>query len=259
MKKDRWILKNLLTGAAVVVGILILTFIILKVVTRHNVELIVPELSGMTVPEALSVARKSDLRLEISDSVFIPRMGSGVVFRQHPIAGSSVKKNRRILLTINSIEPKKVVVPSVTGFSLRQAKTELTARQLKVGKLIYVEDIATNNVLSQLYLGREIPAGTQIVAESEIDLRVGMSSRNNRTSIPSLTGYSLITAKDILIDNSLNIGRLTYDNSVISYTDTLSSFVIKQMPYRTDSLSYPLGSRVDLMLSIDKSKLEEAK
>jgi len=256
MKKNNWILRNLLVGAAVVAGTIILIIIVLKVVTRHNQELKVPDLSGMTIPEALIVTNKNNLRLEVTDSVFIPRMGRGEVFRQNPVAGSYVKKNRRILLTINSIQPKKVVVPSVTGFSLRQAKAELAARQLKVGKLIYVEDIATNNVLSQLYEGREIPADSQIIAESEIDLRVGMSNNNNRTSIPSLIGYSLITAKDILIDNSLNIGRLNYDNSVATYTDSLSSFIVKQTPASSDSLSYPLGSRVDLMLSIDKSKLE---
>lgn len=259
MKRDNWILRNLLIGAAVVAGVVVLTIIALKIVTRHNQELVVPDLSGITVPKALELAKMSDLRLEVTDSVFIPRMGRGEIYRQNPVAGSHVKKNRRVLLTINSLQPKKVTMPWVTGFSLRQAKAELAARQLKVGKLIYVADIATNNVLAQLYQGREIPAGTQIVAESEIDLRVGMSSHNNTTSIPSLTGYSLITAKDILIDNSLNIGRLTYDSSVETYTDSLSSFVIKQTPSTTDSLYYSLGTRVDLTLSINKTKLEEVK
>jgi len=259
MKKDNWILRNLLIGAAVVAAILIFTLIILKVITRHNREFEVPDLSGMTVPDALLVAHKSNLRLEVTDSVFTPKIGRGEIFRQNPVAGSHVKKNRRILLTINSVQPKRVLMPSVTGFSLRQAKAELAAKQLKVGKLIYVADIATNNVLSQLYEGREIATGTQIVAESEIDLRVGMNNSNNRTSIPSLIGYSLITAKDILIDHSLNIGQLHYDYSVTTYTDSLSSFVIKQTPSNTDSLSYPLGSRVDIILSIDKNKLEEIK
>lgn len=259
MKKMNWIVKNLLWGAIVIVAILILTILTLKIITRHNIELKVPDLSGMTVPEALKIANESSLRLEVTDSVFIPRMGRGEVYRQNPTAGSYVKKNRRVLLTINSLQPKKVAMPLVTGFSLRQAKAELAARQLKVGKLIYVQDIATNNVLSQLYQGREIPAGVQIVAESEIDLRVGMSNRNNTTSIPSLLGFSLTTAKDILIDNSLNIGRLKYDQSVKSYTDSLSSFVIKQTPTSTDTLTHPLGSRVDLLLSVDKVKLEEIK
>jgi hypothetical protein len=79
------------------------------------------------------------------------------------------------------------------------------------------------------------------------------------TSIPSLVGFSLVTARDIIIDNSLNIGRLIFDESVKNYSDTISSFVIKQLPEPTESLTHMLGSRVELILSIDKSKIEAQK
>ncbi|MHC1778967.1 MAG: PASTA domain-containing protein [Bacteroidales bacterium] len=256
MKKDNWIVRNLVAAAATGVVILILTIIFLKIITRHNQEMEVPDLSGMTIPDALKVAKESNLRLEVTDSVFLPRMGRGVIFRQNPVSGSMVKKNRRILLTINSIQPKRVSMPSIIGYSLRQAKAELTAKQLNVGKLIYVNDMATNNVLSQRFEGRFIPTGTMIETESEIDLELGMSADNSMTSIPSLVGFSLVTAKDIIIDNSLNIGRLTFDESVKNYADTISSFVVRQFPEPTESLSYILGSRVDLVLSTDKTKID---
>ncbi|MGE0091693.1 MAG: PASTA domain-containing protein [Bacteroidales bacterium] len=257
MKKDNWILKNLIIGAVVVSAILVLTIIILKTITRHNQEQSVPDFSGMTIAQAMEKAEQANLRLEVTDSVFMPRMERGVIFRQNPVFGSMVKKNRRVILTINSLQPKRVNMPSVTGFSLRQAKAELSGKQLKVGKLIYTQDMATNNVLAQLYNGKEIPAGTMIETESEIDLRLGMSWDNNMTSVPSVMGYSLLTAKDILTDNSLNLGTLTYDSSVKTYSDTLSSFVIRQAPTPTDSLAFRLGAVVNLTLSIDKSKLTE--
>ena len=239
-----------------VIAILLITIISLKIITRHNIELEVPDFSGMTVVEASRLAQERELRLEVTDSVFLPRIGRGEIFRQNPAAGSRVKKNRRVLLTINSIEPKRVSMPSVTGFSLRQAKAELATRQLNLKRLIYVEDMATNNVLGQLYRGREIEPGTLIESESEIDLKLGISPDNSMTSIPTVIGYSLLTAKDILTDNSLNIGRLSYDNSVESYSDSLTSFVIQQSINPTDSLQYILGTTIDLTLSIDKSKLE---
>jgi beta-lactam-binding protein with PASTA domain len=259
MKKDNWIIKNLLKAAGVVILILILLILFLKLITRHNQELEVPDFAGLTMEDAIKAASTANLRLEVTDSVFLPRMGRGIIFRQNPQAGSYVKRNRRILLTINSLQPKKVYMPSVTGYSLRQAKAELTARQLNVGRLIYVNDMATNNVLSQRYKGQIISPGTAIETESDIDLELGLSSYNNMTSIPSVTGFSFVTAKDIIIDNSLNIGRLTFDESVKSYSDTISSFVIKQYPEPTDRLSYILGSRVDLILSTDKTKIVEIK
>ncbi len=259
MKKDNWIIKNLILAATVAVVILIITILFLKFITRHNQELEVPDFSGMTIADAQSLANRESLRLDVTDSVFLPRMGRGVIFRQNPTPGSLVKKNRRILLTINSIQPKKVSMPSIIGFSLRQAKAELTAKQLNVGRLIYVNDMATNNVLSQRMNGAFVPTGTLVETESEIDLELGMSQDNNMTSIPSLVGFSLVTARDIIIDNSLNLGRLTFDESVKNYSDTISSFVIKQFPEPTETLTHMLGSRVELVLSIDKSKIEAQK
>ncbi len=259
MKHNKWIVATLLKGGAVVMVLIFTIIITLKFITRHNQELEVPDFSGMSFYEAQILASKNHLRLDVTDSVFIPRMGRGLIFRQNPTAGSFVKKNRRVLLTINSLQPKRVSMPLVTGFSLRQAKAELTARQLNVGRLIYVNDMATNNVLDQRYRGLHIPPGTQIETESEIDLELGLSSDNNLTSIPSLVGFSLITAKDIIIDNSLNVGRLTFDQSVNSYTDTLSSFVISQFPAPSDRLTTLMGSRVDLVLSTDKSKIDAVK
>lgn len=256
MSKDKKFIHQLILGAGAIAVIMVLVIVSLNLITRHNKELEVPDFSGMTFKEATIIAKRSHLRLEITDSVFLSKIGRGEIFRQIPAAGSKVKKNRRVILTINSLQPKKVTMPSVTGYSLRQAKAELAVRQLNIGRLIYVEDMATNNVLAQLHNGVEIAAGSMIEAESEIDLKLGASPDQNLTSIPSVVGFSLTTAKDILTDNSLNIGRLTYDSSVKNFSDSLSAFVLMQRPLSTDLSQYPLGSRVDLTLSIDKEKLE---
>jgi len=259
MKKNRWFLKLILMGGLAVVVIIILSGLLLKVITRHNNELAVPDFSGMNVTEAQRVANKHNLRLDVTDSVFLPRVARGVIFRQNPIAGTHVKKNRRILLTINSVEPKKISMPSLIGYSFRQAKAELEAKNLNVGKLIYSDDIATNNVLSQLYRGRNIESGTPIETESYIDLELGLSSDQNMTHIPSVIGFSYLTARDIILDNSLNIGNLFFDASVKTYSDTISSFVIKQFPEPSDSLETLYGSNLNLTLSADRSKIESVK
>jgi beta-lactam-binding protein with PASTA domain len=254
-KRNNWIIKNLLRGFAVIIALIFITSFILKIITRHNNELSVPDLSGLTIKEATVIAEETNIRLDVTDSVYLPRMARGAIFRQNPAAGSKVKKNRRILLTINSVEPKRIGMPNVIGLSLRQAKAELTVRQLNIGTLTYIEDIATNNVMAQKYNGRYISAGTPIETESYIDLELGLNPNDNMTNIPSVLGFSLTTARDILIDNSLNIGILTYDSSVKNYSDSVSSFVIRQNPSPTDIVGSLMGTKVDLVLSIDKTKL----
>ncbi len=171
-----WFTKNVYLA---VIAILLLVFAVslcLNVITRHNVELEVPSFENMTVAAAEQVAKSHNLRVEVIDSIHNPRLKAGSVFKQNPKAGSKVKKNRRILLTINGLSPKMVPMPYLEGYSLRQAQTELEAAQLVLGKLVYVEDIANNNVIKQFYKGRRIKPGTLIPAESEISLEVGRNS-----------------------------------------------------------------------------------
>jgi len=251
-----WFMKEVYKIAAIFAAALIVVIILLSIITRHNSEYEVPDFSGLNFEQASELADASDFKVEITDSVFLPKMARGSVFRQNPVAGSMVKKNRRILLTINSMTPKKVAMPSVTGFSLRQAKAELVARQLRVGKLIYVSDMATNNVLSQRLNGRYIAPGTLVETESEIDLELGMSGDGERTYIPDVTGLPVTTARDLLIDNSLNIARIRYDESVKNYSDSISGFVISQSPEASENIQRQLGSYVEITITVDKTKLE---
>ncbi|MDX9781375.1 MAG: PASTA domain-containing protein [Bacteroidales bacterium] len=254
-----WFMMEVYKMAALLLAFLVVTVILLNIITRHNKEQEVPDFTRMTVDEASEMADDSNLRLEVSDSVFLPRMGRGEIFRQNPPAGSKVKKNRRILLTINSLQPKRVAMPSVTGYSLRQAKAELASRQLRVGRLIYVSDMATNNVLGQRYNGKSVVPGTMIETESEIDLEVGISSDAERTFVPDVTALPVATARDILIDNSLNISRLKYDSSVKNYSDSISGFVISQNPEPSQSTPRSLGSSVQLTISVDKNLIDSIK
>ena len=145
--------KNIL----LIIGILVVGYVIinlfLRIITRHNQELTVPDMTGMNLAEASAVAAEADLRLEVTDSVYIRGMERGAIARQNPEPGGKVKKNRRILLVINSVIPRQSTMPSLTGFSLRQARTELASNGLNIGKLIYVNDMATDNVLAQQYMG----------------------------------------------------------------------------------------------------------
>ena len=120
--------KNIL----LILGILVVGYIIvtlsLKIITRHGKEFAVPDLSGMSLTEAAATAEKYHLRLDVTDSVYIRGMERGAIARQNPEAGSMVKKNRRILLVINSVIPRQSTMPSLTGYSLRQARTELASK-----------------------------------------------------------------------------------------------------------------------------------
>ena len=248
-------LKRLLIQFAIILGILILVFILiqwgLKGFTRHGQAFEVPDFTDMTLAQAQDVAQKDHLYIEVVDSLYLPHRTRGTIFRQLPLPGEKVKKNRRILLTVNSMLPRKVNAPSLVGFSLRQAKAELVSQGFTLGELTYIEDMATNTVLEQHYRDQTLEPGTPIDSQSTIDLVLGLNPENNIAYIPILTGLNIDAAKDVITDHSLNVGAIFFDKTVISRSDSLAALVYQQSPVPSDSLSWEIGSRVSLFLSMN--------
>ena len=251
----RWILRNLLLAVLLLAALLVITQVSLKLITRHNKEITVPDFTNLSVPDARIVAKRYDIRTEVTDSVYVKRLEKGYVFSQNPAPGSMVKKNRSIKLTINAHQTKMVKMPNLVGYSLRQAKTEILAAGLTVGKLSYREDLATNNVLDQFIKGRYVAPGTEIEAESPVDLLLGLSPDDSRTYIPYLIGFTLPVAKDNLFENSLNLGNVTYDETVQNYQDSLSAVVYQQTPAYHPGAPATMGTTIHLKLTTSQAKI----
>ncbi len=252
---SNWIVRNLVIALALVAVLIVSSMIFLNVVTQHGKVIVVPDFSNMTVAEAEYAAAQAGMRVEVTDSVFAKRMRKGAVRDQNPAPGAKVKEGRRILLTINALNAKKVTMPDLVGLSMRQAMAELQSRGLVLGKLIYVEDLATNNVLRQLKGNREIPAGVSVETETVIDLVVGLNPDTENTSyLPSVIGKKYLTAVDAVHKQSMNIKALKFDKTVKTYDDSLNAVVYRQIPDVADSfVSVSLGSDMSLYLTLDQN------
>lgn len=252
---SNWIVRNLLIAFVLVVVLIVGAMVFLNVVTKHNQVLVVPDFSNMTVAEAEAAAAQVGMRVEVTDSVFAKRMRKGAVRDQNPAPGSKVKEGRRITLTINALSAKKVTMPNLVGLSMRQAVAELQSRGLVLGKLVYVEDLATNNVLKQIRGNREIEPGRTIETETVIDLVVGLNPDTDAaTYIPDVIGKKYLTAVDAVHKQSLNIRTLKFDNSVKTYDDSLNAVVYRQAPEPSPE-PVSLGDDVSLYLSIDPERI----
>ena len=246
-----WIVKNIILAALFFAVLIILSTMLLNTITNHGKTIEVPDFTSMSVSEAKHIASKENLRVEVIDSIFVRKMEKGAVYSQNPKAGARVKKGRRILLTINAKNAKKVSMPNLVGYSMRQAKAELNSRGLALGKLIYVNDIATNNVLRQIYRNREIKPGVQIETGSEINLEVGLNPEDNLTYVPDVKGLKYLRAVDAIHDNSLNINRVVFDKTVRNYSDSLNASVTRQTPEASVN-PILMGSDVTIYLTLDK-------
>ena len=179
------------------------------------------------------------------------------MLEQLPKGGVDVKEGRKIYVTINSFAQKRLPLPYVAGRSLRQAKNMLESAGFGILNLEYVEDIATNYVLEQLYDGVVVTEQSAIKAEkgSGVVLRVGVSPEQNSTTVPRLISRALFDAKSKLWEQGLNVGDVTYDEG-ITLLNQDQARVCRQSVLQGTTLA--LGEKISLHLTLDRELVARA-
>ncbi len=246
-------------GIAIALGIILIIAILLwlRIYTHHGQAITVPDLTALTTEEVGDVTTSRNLRYEVVDSVFSNELPRGTVLKQNPKANSRVKKNRKIFLTMNAINPEMISMPALVGLSNRQARLALQNAGLILGDISYQPDYARNNVLQQMHAGSVINEGTEITKGTVIDLVLGMGPSSETTRIPDLIGVGLEAATDMIADYYLNIGAITYDESMENAEDSSAAFIWRQYPEFEEFSRMNMGMEVDLWLSIDSTLLPQ--
>lgn len=246
--------KNLGLAFGIAIGLLIALLLFLRIYTHHKRSIVVPDFSDLPVEIASEQIADRKLRSEIFDSVFVPDRERGVVIDQHPRAGSMVKKNRKVYLTINANSPEKLVMPDLVGITLREAKTKISVAGLKLGKLRYRYDMAKNVVLEQENQGNEIFPGDTILMGSSIDLVLGKGLSDEKTSVPDLVGLSFELAQTKATNNFFTTSDPISDESIVE-NDTLVAIIYRQHPLPSNTNLVPLGTQITIWVTVDSTKL----
>jgi beta-lactam-binding protein with PASTA domain len=250
--------RNLALAAAITLVLLLGTMLWIRIYTHHGQTITVPDLIGLTLDEVDDVTSSRHLRFELVDSVFSSEMPRGTVLKQNPKVNSKVKKNRKIFLTLNAVNPEMVSMPRLVGLSIRQARLGLQNAGLLLGDIEYRPDYAINNVLQQLHNDSVIHEGTEITKGSVIDLVLGMGLSNETTRVPDLVGMGLEAATEKIADYYLNIGAITYDESMADAEDSAQAFIWRQYPEFEEFSRLNMGLEVDIWLTVDSTLLPVA-
>lgn len=253
--EERILLRNLILAFLILIFGTTIIMQILKITTRHNHNLSVPDFAGMTLDEATLSAGNRNLRIEVFDSVFLSDFERGTVVEQHPRAGFMVKKNRKIFLTMNAMSPDMVAMPNLVDLTFIQARAKLESFGLKVGKISYEPDMGINLVLAQKQDGRKLVPGDSVVKGAKIDLVLGKGLSDEETAVPDLVGLSLEAANISASDRFLSIGAAVKDQSVISAEDELKALVYRQRPESGQGITLPMGSAIDVWITVDSTKV----
>lgn len=191
-----------LTALALVGGValiyLIFFFVFLPLYTNHGEEVVVPDVTRMTLTNATEKLEEGDLRYEVVDSLFDSELEPLAVISQDPVPNSRVKPGRRIYLTVNKTVPPTVKFPNIVGVSQYQAKLRLEGSSLTVGKMEYVPHQYANLVISVSYKGQKIKEGDLLPKFAKIDMTIGKGTGSIRVETPNLVGMSYEAAIGML-------------------------------------------------------------
>ncbi len=229
-----------IAGGGLVLGLVALAafFATLKIEMRGS-QATVPDLTGMTREEAAREANARDLVVEVVQERHDPRVSSGRVLQQQPPPGSSVRKGRKVRLTV-SLGGRVLSTPDLSGRADRTGSVEIQREGLVPGDLAAIPSRRSpaGTVLAQVP-----PAGTPAVPGMRVHRLVSSGPISPRWVMPDLTGLSLPPVERWLGDSGFRKGAVRRIDS----TGFPPGTVVGQLPLA----GYPVRAKdaVDLTVA----------
>ncbi len=178
----------------------------MPVITRHGEEFALPDFQDQRLTEAQLGIKDLNLAFEISSEEYSPGKEKGIVLNQFPIAGTNVKEGRVVKFVV-SLGQKNIIIPDLSGLSVRQAMLNLETAGLVLGEIAWAfSDTLPEKVVVFSYpnQGVEIPMGTTV------NLMVNRGRASNFTFMPKVVGMTLDEATALIEDKVLKVGIVTY-------------------------------------------------
>lgn len=165
--------KNVLMMIGAFVGLVIIVLFLLNFYTKHNESITVPTVKGLQVQDAAGILESSDLRYEISDSIFQAEGAPGSIIEQIPKEQSKVKKGRTVFLVIKAKGVQLVSVPELKDYSRRQAEAQLASLGFNKITIQEVPAAYKGLVISISYRGKQLTPNQKIPKGSPLVMTVG--------------------------------------------------------------------------------------
>ncbi len=165
------------------------------VYTHHGEIISVPDVSRIHHTDADLLLSQYGLDAVVVDSGYNRNLAVGSVLMQQPEAGTEVKADRKIYLTINSASAPTLTMPDIADNSdVYEAEIRLRTMGFKLGPKEYVAG-DKDWVIAVKCRGKEVRAGERIPAEAPLVLVVGNNltedekwARENESSTDETVG-----------------------------------------------------------------------
>jgi serine/threonine-protein kinase len=177
-----------------------------KIGSGNSETVAVPDIDNLELQKAKMILDEKGLKAIVEDEHFSSTIGKGRVIDQKPIAGQNVNKGTSVRVILSKgpetviPEGKEVIVPSVIGFDINQAKVYIAERGLSVGTIDKEESEKPKDVVINT-----IPEPGKKVTEG-MAIRLIVSSGGGNVTVPNLRGKSEYSARSMLQERGLEMG-----------------------------------------------------
>lgn len=203
-------------------------------------ELTTPDLIGKTVKSAYEVAAQRGLYLKKVAGDFGSGYLPGTVVNQSPASGTKVKAKSVVKIFI-PLDLAQVIVPDLTGHSLRDSENILKKNKLKKGHVSY---IAAKDVLLDMVASQSHPSGSRIAENSAVDILVSRGPESPSYIMPDLIGKEASKVLVFFESKGLKLSKI----EEISYFGLKPGVVLKQHP----SPGFEISSKNQIGIQVSK-------
>ncbi len=207
MTKEHLIRISISLGVFVgglIVLALLFDFVIMPLTVKEGAETRVPDVINLSTTAAEAKLGEAGLESIKGGEEFDSDRPRGTVISQRPEGGATVKKGRRVFLTISK-GSASATVPQLEGFSLREARFLLEKEGLQPGGILWMtQETRPDGVI----LGSIPPEGTVMKLNASVELIVNRKETDIMVPVPKFVGLDLEKARILAEENYLLIGDL---------------------------------------------------
>lgn len=203
-------------------------------------DVVVPDVTGLTVEAAEKLLNERNLKMAVEIEVFDNDIPKGIVISQDPRPNRMKKEHQYVYVRVSK-GPEFVDMPSVVGMSNREAQVFLTQFGFTLGDIKF-EQTAEHPI--NTVIGQNPEPGVNVALGTPIDLVISQGlDAISLVLLPDFRGQNLDDVRQQIADLGLKEGALIPEYS----TTTPKNIVIEQdPPPRTE---VEVGWKVNLVYS----------
>lgn len=203
-------------------------------------EIEAPELKGKNLNEAYKIAIDKGVYLKPIMGDYGKQFEPLTVINQFPAPGVKIKEKSFIQVFITS-ELVEVIMPDLSGYSLRESQKILRDNDLRKRYVSYMEarEAPVDAVIAQ-----SIPAGARVPSDSEVDILVSRGRRSKSYIMPDIIGKRADRVVFYFESRGLKISKITK----VPYEGLEPDIVIKQFP----SSGFRINSKARIRIEVSE-------